>query len=371
MANSNLIKPDLKFIRQIIAGGGESLKKCFQCATCSVTCASSPDNKPFPRKEMIWSQWGLKEKLLSNPDIWLCHQCSDCTVYCPRGAKPGEVLAAIRKLVISHYAVPKFLAKMVSEAKYLPLLIAFPVILFLVILGFSGNLSIPEGEIVFSHFFPHTLIDAVFIPTALFAMLMFCIGTLRFWRDMNANFNTTSIKTGFIPGFIAVIIDILTHARFNKCELNKPRFIAHLGVFYGFIGLLIATALSGFYLYGLHIEGPYKMTDPLKIIANIAAIAVLVGLTLMVINRFKNKEKTSLGGYFDWSFIIVVYTVVISGLLCQLLRLADIAILAYLMYFIHLVSVFYLFFYAPYSKLAHLVLRTIALIYAKQHQREE
>lgn len=370
MANGNLLRPDLKFIRQIISAGSSTLKKCFQCATCSVTCVSSHDNKPFPRKEMVWAQFGLKEKLLSDPDIWLCHQCSDCTVYCPRGAKPAEVLAAIRKMVVYHYAFPKFLAKMVSEARFLPILIAFPIILLLAILGFSGNLCIPQGKVVFSHFFPHTLIDAVFIPTALFVILIFGIGIVRFVRDMNVN-SHTSPKQGLITSFIEVIIEILTHARFNKCELNKPRFIAHLGVFYGFIGLLIATALSGFYLYVLHLEGPYKMIDPLKIIANISAIAVLVGLTLMVINRFKNKAKTALGTYFDWSFIVVVYLVVISGILCQLLRLADIAILAYPMYFIHLVSVFYLFFYAPYSKLAHLVYRTIALIYDKQHQLEE
>ncbi len=377
MANGHLIKPDLKFIKQIITAGGRSLKKCFQCATCSVTCKLSPDDKPFPRKEMIWAQWGLKEKLLSNPDIWLCHQCSDCTVYCPRGAKPSDVLAAIRRLVISHYAFPRFLGKMVAEAKYLPLLIAFPVILFLAILGFTGHLNIPSGEIVFAKFMPTEYIDAVFMPIALFALLAFCIGIGRYWKDMNQvhhpqgkDMNGGS-KTDFIPGVVSAVIEILTHTRFNKCELNKSRAIAHLGIFYGFVGLAITTALAVFYLYILGEHSPYPLTSPLKIIGNISALALLVGMTLIIANRFKNKDQASIGTYFDWSLIVVIAVVVLSGILSQLTRLAGIAIFAYPIYFIHLVSVFYLFAYAPYSKLAHLLYRTTAMVYAKQMQREE
>ena len=134
MSDAYLVKPDRDFLQRILDEGGEDLKKCFQCATCSVVCELSDGRKPFPRKEMIWAQWGLKDRLVADPDVWLCHQCNDCSTNCPRGARPGDVLAALRHETVQHYAVPQFFGRWVNQVKYLPLMLLIPVVLLVLAL---------------------------------------------------------------------------------------------------------------------------------------------------------------------------------------------------------------------------------------------
>ncbi|MFC1815055.1 hypothetical protein ACFL0M_03740 [Thermodesulfobacteriota bacterium] len=38
MTKPYLVEPDVGFIKEIAGLGGADLKKCFQCATCSVVC---------------------------------------------------------------------------------------------------------------------------------------------------------------------------------------------------------------------------------------------------------------------------------------------------------------------------------------------
>jgi quinone-modifying oxidoreductase subunit QmoC len=383
-----LITPDLDFVKDVLSSGGESLKKCFQCATCSVVCNLAPDDKPFPRKEMIYAQWGLKDKLFANPDIWLCHQCSDCTAYCPRGAKPGEVLNAVRKLSIESYAAPKFLGKALGSPGALVLLLAIPVVIFGIILSSLGHLnlaSVPlneKGQISYHEFLPSLYIDSVFVPIALFAVISLAIGVSRYWKTMVHAAGPVTPKGSIWNAIYATISEILSHTRFEKCNLTKTRRISHLLVFYSFIGLAITTAWAVVYLYGPGImrllgagpfkwmlgPSPYPLTDPVKWLANASALALLIGIVLVIRNRVKNKEKAGLGGYYDWLFISIVSAIMATGILSELVRLANIAVLAYIIYFTHLVVVFFLFAYAPFSKMAHMLYRATAMVFEKQYR---
>jgi quinone-modifying oxidoreductase subunit QmoC len=377
MAETYLIEPDLDFIREVGALGGEDLKKCYQCATCSVACPISPDTKPFPRKEMIAASWGLKDKLVGNADIWLCHNCGDCSTLCPREAKPGDVLAAVRSYTISEYARPKWLANALKDPKKLPILMAIPAVLFLVIGLITGLLDFtPDTSEGVKHykFFSTWLVDMHMVPAAIFMVAVFALSLKRFLADIHQNALTEG-KTnkekiepvGFIMALLRIIPTILTHNKFSECEENKDRQIAHLLMLSGFIGLFIVTSIVFVMIYGSYllpdgpIHGPWSQLNPIKWLANIAGVALIVGTSLMIKNRSAKKDQTS--GYFDWYLIYLAFGLGVTGMGAQLTRLADWAFISFLIYYIHLIFVFCMLAYLPFSKMAHLVYRTVAMAY--------
>jgi quinone-modifying oxidoreductase subunit QmoC len=379
MAGATLIKPDLQFVKRIVAAGGDTAKKCYQCDTCNVVCNLSPDERPFPRKEMLMAQWGLKG-VLKDPDIWLCHACSDCTVHCPRGAKPGEVLGVLRQMCIENYAFPSILARMVGDIKFLPALIALPVVLFLVwlyglgLLGITKGLAIPEGQIVYSKLFP-TLwgVDAIFVPAFFFAIGVLGLGVMQFWKDLNeANPWKVKLQGNLIGNLVAVVKDILWHKRFQECETTFGRALNHLMLVFGFIFLAMVTAWSFVREWVFHFDSPFSLLfppDPLKWLALLGSALLLFGIYRIYLARQENAEKAGYGTYYDWQLIYLIAAVGITGILSWFFRLLGSPTLAYPTYFAHLVSIFCLFFYAPYTKIAHLVYRTVAMLYARMADR--
>jgi len=382
MTERLVVEPDLNFIKEVGILGGEDLKKCYQCATCSVVCPISPDNKPFPRKEMIAASWGLKDKLIKSADPWLCHNCGDCNTRCPRKAKPGDVLAAIRAQAITEYSGPKPLAKALNNPAMLPVLLLVPAV-YIIIMGIIMekifnfqflNFS-PEGTIVHAKMVSTWLVDVVMLSAAGFAVLTFFNGVKRFLNDIHQNAlaeGKTNQKTiessGFIQALIRTIPTILRHAKFNECTENKARGTSHMLVLFAFIGLFIVTNIFFVAIYGLQIHGPYSQLNPVKWLANVSGVALIIGSILLIKQRMDKPDQKS--AYKDWLLLGLVLGLGVTGMGAQLTRLAGWAAPSYAIYFVHLILIWFTFAYLPFSKLAHLVYRTAAMTYAEYAGRK-
>jgi quinone-modifying oxidoreductase subunit QmoC len=368
--------PDLDFIKQINEWGGGDLKTCFQCATCTVVCPLSPDVNPFPRKEMLWAQWGLRSKLVNDPDLWLCHRCNDCSEQCPRGAKTGDVMAALRSYAYQEHSTPRFLGRALNQPLALPLLLAIPALVIWGVIRLGGSFAIPAGEVagLSSTYWgkmiePWPWLDLSFIAAVGFVIASFALSIRKLWQGFMKSEVQPDLKPKLpiLQALIQAVTDILLHRRLDSCGAANARRGSHLLIFLGFAGLFVTTALVfvGMYLFGL--KTPLPLGHWIKLLGNASAIAISVGLILTIVRRLtpgKNLVRFGRGAYQDVLFLGVLTLVVATGIFSEVFRLATMTDLAYATYFLHLTFVFFLLFYAPFSKLAHVVYHATTLTWA-------
>lgn len=381
------LKPDMEFVRELQAAGGETLKKCYQCATCSVACPISPANNPYPRKEMVWASWGLKDKLRKDIDLWLCHNCGNCADLCPRGARPADLMGAARNMVYKELTEPTIVGKWMSSSKGLPILFAIPAILWLVIwwirAGFNGGQWFPraaDGRIVFGQiFYGDYTIDPIFMITFFGACYILYKGVrklLGMFKPEGKLLVIGKTKPWYTHLYDVIVEEIITHKKFSECGADKTdRKIGHMAVFYSFVILAIVTAIvAGGHWIGkvipwLKVETPMPLTYPIKVLANVGALALLYGLGALTLRRRKLNPKYQASSFYDWYLLGIIWAVALSGILSQVFRLMDAVKPAFCVYYLHLVFVWMLFAYLPWSKLGHFVYRTAALVYVRMYGR--
>ena len=227
------------------------------------------------------------------------------------------------------------------------------------------------ADIVYAKMFPtFWLVDLIFVPAFFFAVAVLAKGAMAFWQAINAPHPwRVKVEGNLVGNLIATLQDIIFHNRFRSCETTYTRSTNHLFLVFGFIFLLIVTTWGFLNEWVLHVESPYFLLSPIKLLAMAGTACLLYGIWNLIKERQANAEKVGYGSYYDWFLIYVIFAVGATGLCAWLFRLVGVRILAYPTYFLHLTAIFMLFFYAPYTKLAHIVYRTVAMLHARMSGR--
>jgi heterodisulfide reductase subunit C len=87
--------------------GGESIKKCIQCGSCTGSCPVSHTMDITPREIIALFRARDLESILSSRTIWICASCYACTVRCPQGVQVTDILYALKRLAIEQKIFPK------------------------------------------------------------------------------------------------------------------------------------------------------------------------------------------------------------------------------------------------------------------------
>jgi len=365
MAEALQISPSPATRQDLVRRGGDTAGRCYQCATCSSVCSLSTRGIPFPRRQILHAQWGLADRIAADPAVWLCHQCGDCTERCPRDARPGDVVQGLRSQAIQTLAFPGLIGRLVGNVRRTwPILLGAPWIFWL-LLWAAGAIEVPIGDRLHAYedFVPHGLLYAVFFPVAGWVTLAAAVGGARFWKKMGEG--GAERRGSFLAGLWPVVGDILGHKSFGSCEKVATRRWAHLALFWGFVG---AAVTSGLLIYAIYLAGaemPLPLGHPIKILGNLSAALLVAGGLLLIVSRFGTHRSLIKTRAFDLFFLGVVALVIATGVIVEAARFVLPTTAAALLYTVHLGVVLTLFMTFPYSKFAHMLYRTLALV----HQR--
>ena len=86
------------FLEQVkLIPGGERIKRCIQCGTCTGSCPVSYAMDISPRQLISLFRVGEIETIMKSRTIWICASCYACTTRCPSGIKITDIIYALKR----------------------------------------------------------------------------------------------------------------------------------------------------------------------------------------------------------------------------------------------------------------------------------
>jgi heterodisulfide reductase subunit C len=97
--------------------GGDKIRNCIQCGTCTGSCPVSYAMDITPREIVALFRAGFLQEILQSRAIWICASCYACTVRCPAGIRVTDNLYALKRLATQKGLFPAtFPVHSLSEA---------------------------------------------------------------------------------------------------------------------------------------------------------------------------------------------------------------------------------------------------------------
>lgn len=357
---------DTSLLPRLKSYGAFEVSACFQCGNCTAVCPLSGDRTNFPRRLIRHAQVGMEDRLLADKDLWLCYSCGECTQTCPRQASPSEFMAAARRYAVSR-ADTTGLARVMYGSR-LGLIVAFLAVslaMALLLLSRHGARGGPRPA--FFDFVPgpvvHTIGVGVLILLAVNAVAGVALTIYRMLRQ------TPGLR--FSPRLLSAaaayaVTESLAQSRYRECEADKPAlcwyqrpWLVHAAVLWGFLGMLVATALD--FLFK-PIGSAVPPWYPARLLGTAAGLLCLAGLSVLAVRRFRRADPSLATSHFsDWFFLGLLLAVVATGLVTEVAAYLPASRASYLLFLGHVVLAMDLILLLPVTKFAHLLYRPLAL----------
>lgn len=324
---------------------------------------------------------GLKHKLDSNLDPWMCYYCGECTETCPRDANPGELMMTLRRYLTSVYdwtGISKvFYTRKIWELLAIVIFALAIVLAFLLFLPPDpGIFSSPEAFIntqggvminslsnaAGSHQFMH-VIETGDLIMALTVGLLLISNILHMWYKTVLSRPETRVPLlSYFTEFWKLITHFVAQPKFSKCD-DKRYWAGHFLLMSGYtiMFILIVALLPKF-----QIEEIKPWYHWQRLLGYYATFGILFFLSIVFVKRIRKKDiKMQFSHPSDWLFIVLLFLTTVTGILIHIFRLQGMPAATYILYVIHLaVLVPMIMVEVPFSKWSHLAYRPFAVYFS-------
>lgn len=367
-----------KLIKEIKKYGAFDISACFNCGNCTAVCPISDEHGSFPRKLIRLGQIGSRDRILASPEPWLCYYCGECSDTCPRQAEPGEYMAALRRYTIAA-SEPTGIARLMYRNGIMAILIT---LLVGIVFG-AFMLSVKMGENPAHWLFSpisYEFIHVFGIIVSIVTLLTLVGGVANVWRRIMNGADMPKTKSPqWLAAIIKTVAEVATMARHRQTTEEsvpgpwyKQSAWIHMGIMYGFFGLIVATSLDFIFLVLL----PLHLTVfwPSRIIGTVAGLAMLWGVSAAIWRRMNKTEKNVEHSRLpDWWVLIFLFVLGVTGFWLELavtFRAAGAINDAVML--IHAAMAMELVLLMAFTKMAHVIYRPIALFayYLKKSTEE-
>lgn len=371
---------DSNLLYELKAYGAEGAEKCINCGNCTAICSmTTSGNDRFPRQIIRMAQLGMKEDLLASKELWMCFNCGQCSETCPQQAEPANFMAAARLYAISNYT-PFKIGVVFSKKPLLGGLITVFLVLFFSLFIYSERLTMSTSSLKLFEFvsrdFIHNFGLILMILIAIISLITVFTMISKIFKFNHLSFMSLfkgSNMNTFKAFWEAVIVQSLAQKRYRtECESReKPKYwffskwFVHAATMWGFLGLLVATALNFLLdVIGVKETGAYvPLWYPTRLIGTLSGLLFMYGVSILIYKRIRSVDKAhSLSRPSDWIFLLLLFFSGASGFLIEIaLYLPGAPVWGYWMFIFHVAVSIVLLLLMPFTKFAHALYRMVAL----------
>jgi len=346
---------------------------CYQCGSCTICCELVTDSATFPRKIIRYALLGLRGPLTKSLEPWLCHDCGDCSLICPRQAEPRISMMPVRRFLTAEYDWTGLASKILqSKAWHIGSLsfvgaLVLGLILFYHLwwagMPFSVFITMPLG---LAHMFP---IMNYFTLTVILLPFFFLLSHAfrMWWLTMHRGQSERIAFSAYVAEAWTYVWHSVTHELMRKCP-DRGRWLGHWLLA---LGTVMMLTIKVFALRWFQTDAIYPLYHPQRWLGYLAAAFIFYGIGTILVCRIRGaKEICKETQLEDLVFPILLLLTALSGIAVHILRYAGFALATHFTYAFHIiVATPMLIVEMSFGKWSHMIYRPLALYFQAVRER--